>query len=342
MITEKKHEERLNKFGINIKTKYKSFDKVLERNSDGSKNDNIPEGVRIKKDYYYKGQVIHKETLFDSRIIYQFVFNHSGTEQKCPNCGSVGTIEEFSNGCPYCGTHYNLDYDNKELGSKHYYDSTLKSRGYVVKTLVIDFIISFIVSLLFILQTSRTFTIFDMSKVLIGTLLIGAILFYIFYYLDAAVVFSFIKNKKEKINREQIEFWNRMDNLCITKVGFYNNLNYELRNYYYGDKNPNIIDYDILDYNSFRELEDENGFYIIVNLDIRLVEFNNGKCKSKLDSKTYKLKRSKVDKTLDKGVNVIKCHNCGASIDATKSECEYCGTKCNYLQEWYLIEEETK
>jgi hypothetical protein len=177
-----------------------------------------------------------------------------------------------------------------------------------------------------------------MSKVLIGTLLIGAILFYIFYYLDAAIVFSFIKEKKEKINKEQKDFWNRMDSLEINKVSFYNNLNYELRNYYYGDKNPNVIDYDIIDYNSFIESEDENGFYITVNLDIRIVEFNNGKCKSELNSKTYKFKKAKIDKVLDNGINIIKCYNCGASIDVTKNECEYCGTKCNYLQEWYLVE----
>ncbi len=338
MLTEKLHEKRLDNFGINIKTKYKSLDKVLERNSDGSKNDNIPEGVRIRKDYYYKGMVGHKETTFDSRILYKFEFNHEGKEQKCPNCGSIGTIDEFSNGCPYCGTHYNLDYDDKDLGSKYYYDYTMKSNTYKIVTLVIDVIVSFFISLMFILETSRTFTIFDMGKVLLGTLLIGAILFFVFYYLDAAIVFSFIKAKKEKLNQEQRDFWNRMNSLGITKTTFYNNLNYDFRNLYYGDKYPDVIDYDIIDYNSFKESEDDKGFYIIVNLDIRLVEFKNGKFSSKLDSKTYTFKRAKIDKKLDKGVNIIQCHNCGASIDASKGECEYCGTKNNYLQEWYLID----
>ena len=338
MITEKKHEERLKNIGLNIKTKYKSFDDVLERNTDGSKNDNIPEGVRIGKDYYYRGQVVHKETLFDSRILYKFEFNHGDKEQKCPNCGSVGTLEEFNNGCPYCGTHYNLDYDNKDLGGKYYYDRTLKGHGYVVKTLIIDLIVSFIVSLWFISTTSRTFTIFDMSKVLLGTVLIGAILFFVFYYLDAAIILSFVRAKKDKLNKMQIDFWNRMNDKGITKNSFYNNLNFELRQLYYGDKYPNVVDYDILDYNSFRESEDKDGFYITVNLDIRLVEFKNGKVKSDTDSKTYKFKRAKVDGKLDKGVNIIQCHGCGASIDVTKGECEYCGVKNNYLQEWYLVD----
>lgn len=337
MITEKSHEERLKEFGLNIKTKYKSFDKVLERNTDGSKNDNIPEGVRIRKDYYYKGQVIHKEILFDSRILYRFVFNHNGEEQKCPNCGSVGKLDEFVNGCPYCGTYYNLDYDSRELGSKHYYDLTVKGNGYIVRTLIKDIIVSFVASLIFILVTSRTFTIFDMGKVLLGTVLISAILFFVFYYIDAAIILSSVKKKKEELNKKQLEFWNRMSNYKIDKVTFYNNLNYELRKFYYSDKNPSIIDYDILDYNWFNEEENENGFYIKVNVDIRLVEFIKGKVKSKLLNETYKFKRGKVDKELCSGVNVIKCYNCGASIDATKGECEYCGSKNNYLQEWYLV-----
>ena len=338
MITEKKHDERLKQLGINIKTKYKSFDKVLERNTDNSKNDNIPEGIRLQKDYYYKGQVIHKETLFDSRILYKFEFNHKDEKQKCPNCGNIGTLDEFNDGCPYCGTHYNIDYDNKDLGGKYYYDRTLKGNGYVVKTLIIDLIVSFIVSFIFILKTSRTFTIFDISKVLLGTVLIGAILFFIFYYLDAFIILSFIRKKKDEMNKRQIEFWERMTKYSITKSTFYNNMNYELRNVYYSDKYPTVIDYDILDYNSFIESEDKDEFYITVNLDIRLVEFDNGKCKSKVYNKSYKFKRVKIDKVLDKGVNIIKCHNCGASIDATKGKCEYCGTNNNYLQEWYLVE----
>ena len=32
----------------------------------------------------------------------------------------------------------------------------------------------------------------------------------------------------------------------------------------------------------------------------------------------------------------MMCHNCGASIDVTKSKCEYCDSEIKYLQEWIL------
>ena len=273
-------------------------------------------------------------------MIYSFNFIEKDKKIKCPNCGMEDIGAKFENGCPYCGTNYNMDFTNKDLGSKYYYDRTIKGNGYVIKTLIIDIIVSFIISYLYINNTSRTFNIFDIGKVLGGTVLIGAILFFIFYYLDAVILLSFVRRKKDKMNKKQMEFWNIMDKLNIDKNSFYNNLNYELRCLYYGDKNPSVIDYDIIDYNEFNEIEAKDGFYIKVNLDIRIVTFENGKIKSKLDSKTYKFKRAKLDKKLEGGVNVISCHNCSASIDVTKGECEYCGTKNNYLQEWYLVDYE--
>lgn len=340
MITEKEHEKKLKELGINIKTKYKSFDKVLERNTDHSKVDSIPEGVCIEKDYYYKGTLIHKECVFDSRVMYSFVFANDGNMVKCPNCGSVGEVYTFTDGCPYCGTYYNIDYDMKDLGSKYYYDLTMKGNMFVLVTLLVDLLVSFFLSLIFILYTGRTFTIFDMSKVIIGTVLIGAILFYFFYYLDAAIVLPFVRSKKERLNQKQRDFWERMNKLGIDKKSFYNNLNYDLREYYYGNDNSNVIDYDILDYTSFCEKEEGEDFFVTVQLDIRIVRFLEGKIKSKVESKTYKFKKARIDKELKPGVNVIQCPHCGASMDVSKGICEYCSTKVNYLQEWYLVDTE--
>ena len=39
---------------------------------------------------------------------------------------------------------------------------------------------------------------------------------------------------------------------------------------------------------------------------------------------------------LKDGVNIIKCHNCGASIDATCGVCKYCHTSIKPLQEWVM------
>lgn len=339
MVTERKQKERLKNYNLNIKTKYKSGENILERNTDDSKNDNITEGILLEKDYYYKGQIIKKENTFDSRILYTYVFN-STENITCTNCGMIGNVTEFTEGCPYCGTSYNIDFKDKELGNKHYYDLVIKDRSYIQKTFIVDIIFSFIISFIYITTTSRTFYIFDFIKVIGLTFLIGLILFYVFYYLDAVVILPSVRRKKEELNQNQRDFWNRMQNLNIDKNKFYNNLNYDLRKYYYSDKYPNIIDYDIIDYNDFLEEKDEKGFYIKVNLDIRIVSFENEKITSKLETKTYKFKQAHLDKKLEGNINNIKCLNCGSSLDITKDKCDYCGTEFNYYQEWYLVEAE--
>ena len=39
---------------------------------------------------------------------------------------------------------------------------------------------------------------------------------------------------------------------------------------------------------------------------------------------------------LNNKVNMIKCQNCGASINAIDKVCKYCHTEIKYLQEWIL------
>lgn len=59
---------------------------------------------------------------------------------------------------------------------------------------------------------------------------------------------------------------------------------------------------------------------------------------SKNEKKVFVLeKNSNLTKNINSGINIIECRNCGASIDVTNGECEYCKTKYNYLQEWYLL-----
>lgn len=33
---------------------------------------------------------------------------------------------------------------------------------------------------------------------------------------------------------------------------------------------------------------------------------------------------------------MIKCPNCGASVDVKNGYCEYCNSKIGYLQEWII------
>lgn len=335
LISETYQKEKLKRYGINIRTKYIVGNKILERNTNDSVNDNIERGIRCQKEYYIDNKLAHKEKLFDSRIEYTYIMdNNINEEYECPNCGMKSPLKDFIDGCPYCKTYYNMDYSEKDLGSKYHYDRVLKSNIYRVITLIVDIIISIIISFIFIKLTSRTFNNYDIIKIFIYGIILSLILYYFFYIADAYIILSPIKKFKDKENKKQIEFWQRTK---INKKTFFNNLNYEIRKKYYSKEN--IIDYDILDYTNFKDYEVNGVLYVDVTADLRIVTYENKKLKSKIIIQTYTMQQNK-NTLLNLGTkeNIIRCANCGASIDVTKGKCEYCHSEIKYLQEWILEE----
>ena len=72
---------------------------------------------------------------------------------------------------------------------------------------------------------------------------------------------------------------------------------------------------------------------------MRIVKLVNNKIKIEKKKMDITLKRINGETIkLDNGINTIKCHNCGASIEATSGSCSYCGSEIKYLQEWILVQ----
>ena len=333
LVSDSFHNKKLKDYGINIKTKYFVGNKIYERNTDNSVNDDITAGIRCAKEYYIGKTLVHKEKEFDSRIEYTFISKEmENQDYKCPNCGMESKIKDFIDGCPYCRTHYNIDYQDKELGSKHHYDRVLRSNTYRIVVGIIDLIISLIISYFFIKNTSRTFNSVDIIKVFVYGIILSMVLYYFFYLLDAYVILGPIKAYKDKQNKKQIDFWNKTK---IDKKSFFNNLNYEVRKYYYSKEN--VIDFDVIDYIEFSEFTKNNIEHVKVVAEVRIVYYNNGKITSKFTKEEYIFRKNpKESLILEEGTNMIKCKNCGASIDATKGVCTFCHTEINYLQDWIL------
>ena len=73
LVSDKYRNDKLNKYNINIKTKYIVGNKILERNTNNSINDDIKDGIICEKDYYVSNKLEHIEKTFDSRIEYTFM-----------------------------------------------------------------------------------------------------------------------------------------------------------------------------------------------------------------------------------------------------------------------------
>ncbi|MBP5678918.1 MAG: hypothetical protein J6X28_03725 [Bacilli bacterium] len=335
MVVEEKKEKRLKEYGLSIKTIFRDGNETKVRNTDHSKEDPIEQGVIIEKDYIKAGKVLKKENIFDSRILYCYQLNQN-EKAECKNCGMTGSLGEFTHGCPYCHTTFNMEYHKKELGSKHYYDLTIKNKKYLIVTYIIDLIVSFMITLTFIMDTSRTFYFFDMVKVLIGTILISLLLYYVFYYVDALFLLPGVKKYKEMQNRKQEAFWLSLNYTEEEKTKFYNNINYALREYYFGEEEPEVIDFDIIDYDSLEKDTIDQQLFVNVTIDIRIVRYQNNKVISKKENKTYRFRKVKIATPLEGGMNYVECPGCGASISVSEKECEYCGHEIHFYQEWYL------
>lgn len=331
LISDNSQNNKLKKFNINIKTKYIVHDKILERNINNSYNDDIKSGIRCKKEYYIGDRLLKIENQFDSRIEYTFIANED-KEFVCVNCGLHTNLSEFVDGCPYCGTYYNLDYTEKDLGSKYHYDRVLRTNTYRVITGIVDLVFSLLVTYYFIKFTSRTFNVYDISKIFIYGFILSVVLYYFFYLIDGYIVLKPIKLYKDGQKQKQVEFWNRTK---IDKKKFFNNLNYEIGRKYFND--IDVIDYDILDYDEFTDSYINNVMYVKVKAYVRVVKFVNGKLKSMYITDTYNMKRMNENVfEMKNGTNFVKCNNCGASVDVVKEKCDYCGTKISPLQEWIL------
>ena len=342
VVTEHFHEKRLKDFHINIKTKFQDGSRICERNSDNSYNDDIKNGIILNKTYFKDGNPVFAENDFNPSILYSLVMNGQlESELNCPNCGMNGKGKDFINGCPYCGSIYTIEYTNKNTGAKNNIDYIAKDNKYKIRTLMVDIAICLAISTVYCLSTGRTFTPFDLLKIL-GIASVGTLLLYFpFHTIDSYMVNSRVKKEKEEKFQKQTQFWNNISKYNISKTKFFNNLNNELNEYYFDntvEKNKNVIDYDVLDYDEYSFFKDnKDKININVKMEVRTVEDVDGK----LISNNRKLDLILVQNDISEdqyrpGIYVVKCRGCGASIDIMKEKCDHCGAKINYLQSWYI------
>ena len=210
-ISETLQMRRLTESGVNVKTTYIVDGTLRYRSTDGTCQDDVHSGIRCRKEYFRQGKLLHTEKIFDSRMEYTYV---SGMDEEaqhtCENCGFTGKVKEFVNGCPCCDAASNIDYADKELGSKHHYDLVLQSPVYRIITGVVDYVVSFLLCSLWIINTSRTFNGYDVGKIFIYSTILSMILYYFFYLCDAYAVLGPVRRYKEKQNRPQQEYWHDM------------------------------------------------------------------------------------------------------------------------------------
>ncbi len=322
--------------GAVIVTDFHDGGSLKVRSTDHERMDDVQAGVILAKRYRIGGKIRHQETEFNPGMIYSYVFPKlQDGSVRCANCGGTGANALFSNGCPYCGAYYNMDYQTEIPGAREHSDHVTKERRAPIGLYLLIAAGAIALGILLSVMTSRTRTVFDYGKgVLLGGIAGGVICFLIG-----------LARRKTDLSAEELRKKSDEENVLqrfrkdLTENGlspgtFISCLNLGLRDYYFGsdtDDARNVIDFDILDY-SGQKLEKRDGkAFVSTDIRIRLVYADEDRVWSEESEKQVLMRKSENPGPERKGgLNITSCPYCGASIDLYRKRCSYCGTEFLY------------
>ena len=336
MITDRVHEARLQKAGAVIVTDFHDGGKLKVRSTDHGRMDDVYAGVILAKSYRIGGKVLRQETEFNPGMIYSYVFPAlKDGSVKCGNCGAVGTNALFSEGCPYCGAFYNMDYQTEIPGAREHGDAVTRKKKTPAALFLLIAAGCIAAGILLSVMTSRTANLFDYIKgAVLGGIAGGVICLIISLTRQKTTLSAEEVQKKREEDAALQRFRKDLEENGLSMAAFAGCLNLGLRDYYFGsdtDETRDVIDFDILDY-SDRKLEKQDGKVIVsTGVRIRLVYARQDRVWSEECEKRVLMRKGENPGPERKGgLNITSCPYCGASIDLAAKRCSYCKTAFLY------------
>lgn len=310
--------------------------------------------------YKQKNKEISHVHLLKSKVI--------GDSAECPNCGHLGKIAAFIDGCDYCGSKYVVnDFETKVSGFSLEENTSKKSRstfykgllalGIITVLIVALGIFSFMI-LISLLQagnngkdaiTSILPGLFAITYVpaLLKSLIIMLVLFAIF----GVLLYSFYQKNilgEEKVKAVIPNF---------SAYDFYQNLEYKLRSIHMADDAHKVSSFATFDLGSivanYQNVVDcnmtrlifqnarKNGsqYEIEAVVTLRLFWYDGKRIKNCYEK--VKCRLSGTDAILKNNYFAIreyKCPDCGGNINILDGgNCEYCKTKLDYSKFGWML-----
>ncbi len=328
---------RLERLGVVIQTEYHDRDGLKIRRSDGSVLDDVAGGVVLDKKYYLGQRLKHQETEFNPGVLYSFVFHeYEGGRVVCPNCGGVGKADLFTEGCPFCGSYYNLEYESKDLGSRAHADYVRYGKRSALPILL-SIVLCAAAALLITLLSGRTLRPMDAAKGLVVAVLVGAAVGLFWNYRKSRSEIT--PEDREKKSRQESMLRTMRDRLAAagSSLSEYTNaLVAELETRFFGGapETADVVDFDVLDYLEHAAADDspEQACFETEVL-LRVIRCRKGEIRP--EKSVYRVclrKNAAAAAPLRPGANFRSCPNCGASLDLTETRCGYCGAPLAYVK----------
>lgn len=331
-IIEKLHLKRLEDNGIVIEEIFKNVKEntIYIRTSDGKECDAFTKCPKIEKNYYKDGKLLYRETDFDNGIKYSYTSTKNSIE-KCSECGYEASSKEFFDGCPYCGSQFNVEYTSTRRNTSGK-TKPLTITAIDKRIFLIVGIISLIIGSGISLVKARTIEFGMIIDIIIQSLIsfitinLAMVPFYMSYFVVKLLMIKDFPNSPIKINGRE-----------ISSLQLLKDLQSELKKYYYykNSKYKDLIDYEILDYKDYQVdctnyYQPRIHFIIIIRkyflIDNKITTAVVEKNLTMMRNNNYKEKESKMR----------KCQECGAPIEGTSDVCTYCHKKIVPNKQWLL------
>lgn len=316
--------------------------------------------VVTERSYFLGGKKIYKKSEHEICSVNVLSTEVNGEDAACPNCGHVGKISGFIDGCEYCGSKFTVqDFEPKISGFALEENMRQRMQKTLLKTGGVLGIFTVLVAIIAAVLLGIFFVSMSMGAISTGTIglflgfteamrfLMGA-----FSTLWALVILILVMSgwviptpkqiKGKKIVLAVMEDFSFRD--------FFQNLEYKLRNIHLTDKAQEVKAFAAFDLTStvadYKDVVDcqmrsikflaarptTTGYEIDLEANLKLSVFDGKRIRAKYE--TLKLTVFGKKEILIKSTAAIreyKCPNCASSINLLEGgTCQYCGTQFAY------------
>lgn len=326
--------------------------------------------VWTERKFQKSGKIIYQKKEHEISNVSLLKSDVQGEMAHCPNCGNVGKISTFIDGCDYCDSKFLVsDFETKISGfslEENVYKTVLRIFNRTVLTV---FFLSLLFMILFFGAGLVTMFLFTMGKngteVLMSVGLMvyaidsipvyGRILFIsLWLYFIGKAVLNLLYHKVisgEETVKTVIPNFSAYD--------FYQNLEYKLRNIHltnqveavqaFGDfdfgpilaKYEDVVDCALtgLKFLDAWEEREEQRYGVRVEARVKLTLYGKGKISVRYERLNLEL--TGACEMLEHNCNAIreyKCQGCGASVDILSGGvCEHCGSRLDYSRYGWML-----
>lgn len=338
------------------------------KNIIGTYKDNIIEEKSFKKDgrtiYDHKGKKMWIGNVIKARGENNMV--------ACPNCGNMGDISSYINGCDYCNSRFQVEDFEEKVSSFVVSDDEKRkvqnisarcSLGAIIAGIgmIIAMIVSFIVVI--INQVNYKPGNYNANATIIFASLITGFPIFIKVFIGLIIVFVLIAVVVNRIRKNEVieknEVYYRLKNINgFVPEKFVQNLEYKLRNIHFAENVEEVSAFasvpvdkiiekyqDIIECSlykvKFEDYKSVQGKDIIkLSCIMQISKMINNKIYEEGEKLViYLSKKSDITEKDFGAIRLISCGNCGSSINILNGGvCEYCGTRLNYADYDWIID----